>query len=421
MLKVDITIIGAGASGITAAIFAAKKLKDKNKQILILDGMENAGNKLLICGGGRCNVTNANLDINNFNGGSKYIIRNALKAFDEKKTIDWLKGIGVELKLETDGKYFPITDKSKTILTALLNKLNKTNIKILYKTKVSDIKIQDNMFLLSTIKQNIKILSKCLIIATGGKSYPQTGSDGSGLQLIKKLGLNIIPTTPALCPLILKPNTTIGGGFAKFSGISMIAQVMLFNSKGACLHKTIGSLIFTHFGISGPAVLNFSRHLFRTKLEHPEENFSVKIGSPKFDSLNDVNKWLLNEIKSKPKKKAYILLSNIFPERIAKDLCNNLNSLGDIKKDDRNRLAEQIYGFTIEVISDINYESAEVTAGGVDLSEINYRSMETKKVKNLFLCGEILDVDGNVGGYNLQWAWSSGYLAGISAANSLLC
>ncbi|MCX6150694.1 MAG: aminoacetone oxidase family FAD-binding enzyme [Ignavibacteriales bacterium] len=260
-----IGIIGGGAAGLMAAISASEA---GCKSIAIYEGNVRCGTKILMSGGTRCNVTNEKVGAQNFYGGSRNFIKNVLNAFDDKATIQLFKSLGVELKLESTGKYFPVDDDAQSVLNALLFKIKNLGVAIFTSTKIDNIKVDDGAFILKS-KANSFICDK-IIVTTGGKSYPSTGSDGSGYQLAKKFNHSIIPPFPALSPILLNEPK-----LAQLSGVTIPARLSLhLNNKKYLWFED--PLLLTHFGISGPAVLNISREVERLKTE----DLKLLINSP---------------------------------------------------------------------------------------------------------------------------------------------
>jgi predicted Rossmann fold flavoprotein len=414
----DLVIVGAGAAGLAAAIFAAETAAGRDLRILMIEGAAKPGAKILVSGGGRCNVTNENVTPVDFCGGSRAIIRNVLAQFNDQKVREWFGSIGVPLKLEPTGKYFPVSDEAKSVLAALLARVDELGIRMWAGTRVTEIAKSDSGFSL-TLSDTQVIESQRVIIATGGLALPKSGSDGAGMKIMEKLGHTIVPTTQALTPLLLSHGRGIGGRFTEFSGVTIEARMRLFRAgHGKALVDLTGSLLFTHLGLSGPVAMNFSRHWLRERLENPEVALEVTISHPDFTDIGDARKWLSDCIKRAPSSWISSALTRLFPDRIAdamiqeSGVTTNLSQMTAKQRDD---IAVMVSGMRVDVIGARDYNFAEATAGGVELSEIDYHTMESRKVPGLYLCGEILDVDGRIGGFNFQWAWSSGYVAGRAA------
>lgn len=411
----DIIIVGAGAAGLAAAIFAAGRA-DGQRRILLVDGTKKPGAKILVSGGGRCNVTNQTVTAADYWGGSQTIIRNVLRSFDEQHTIAWMKELGVDLKLEPTGKYFPVSDSARTVLDALFSRVAKLGVEVRAGTRITSLRLEDD-FVELTDSDGGTHRAKRVIIAMGGMALPKSGSDGAGLAMVRALGHRIVPTTPALVPLTVTSDQI--ELCKSLSGITFDARMIVRDGAGKKIYERVDSLLFTHFGISGPAALNASRHWLRVQHDTPQALATLTMGAPQFASAEEADQWLLQRARENPRRLAANVLSEIFPERYAAALSGELKEIGKATKEQRRALALSIHAFPIHVSGSRGYAFAETTAGGVELGDVNFRTMESRKAPRLHLCGEILDVDGRIGGFNFQWAWASGRLAGIGAVDAL--
>lgn len=428
--RCDIAVIGAGAAGLAAAIFAAETAGTISVRIVLLESAKKPGAKILISGGGRCNVTNERVSGSDFWGGSSHTVRKVINSFGNQKTIDWFRRLGVALKREPTGKLFPTSDKAQTVLSALLNRVDELGIELRTGSRVTDIVPNRSGFAVdirSVGPTTTQISARCVIVATGGLALPKSGSDGAGLSILARLGHTIVPTTPSLVPLVLKKSRSIGGRFAEFSGITMDARLRLMQGNATKpVTELRGSLLFTHLGISGPLAMDFSRHWLRAKLENPHTGFRVLLGVPGLQSALEAEARILASVRAHPKRQLGTFLNEFFPSRIAQAIADDVGidtTLSQLTRAQRRRLAELLIEMTLEIVGTRGYAYAEATAGGVDLREIEWKTMSSRLIPNLYLCGEILDVDGRIGGFNFQWAWSSGYLAGrgaIEGVNKLM-
>lgn len=389
----DIAIVGAGAAGLTAAIFARRTAP--SARIVALDGAPRIGAKILISGGGRCNVTHHTVAADDFNG-NRNAIAKVLRTFPVSDTIAWFAEMGVTLKREETGKLFPTTDRARSIVDALLRECDGVEVR----TGVRVEAIEAG-FTLGGVQ------ARRVILATGGRSVPKTGSDGRGYDLARSLGHTITTTFPALVPLILPSNHWM----TALSGTSLDAELSVRGETGKVLTRHRGSMLFTHFGLSGPVVLDVSRHW----IESHGALFANLLPEETFESLEAL---LLAEAKRNPRATVGSVLRGRLPERVL-DVLAPSHALGALPKDERRRVVRAIVEQEIPVVRDRGFDYAEVTAGGVPLSEIELATMASRKCEGLYLCGEILDVDGRIGGFNFQWAWASGRLAGTHAARSL--
>jgi predicted Rossmann fold flavoprotein len=416
MLQCDIAIVGAGAAGMAAAIFAGRAAATRQLRIALIDGAPKPGAKILVSGGGRCNVTHQTVTPDDYFGGSRVLIRNVLRAFDERKTVEWMHGMGVDLKLEETGKYFPVTDKARTVLDALTRALRDAGAELIAGTRITSIAPAGEQFFLYTTT-GIFATARRLIVATGGLSLPKSGSNGAGLEWLRKLGHTVVQTTPALAPLVLKHGASPGGRFADLSGVSFDCRIALRSPDGKTLAAETGSALFTHFGLSGPAPMNLSRHIAQWRLGNPSAPPAVTIGHSRFERTEQADAWL--RAAASPRRMTANVLAEVFPERLADVLAHGFGRLADLTREQRTRLARRMAQLPVDVTGDRGYEFAETTAGGVDLREIDVRTMQSRIVPGLFICGEMLDVDGRIGGFCFQWAWATGYLAGRGAVASL--
>lgn len=424
--RCDLAIIGAGAAGLTAAIFAAEAARGTRIRIVLIESAKKPGAKILVSGGGRCNVTNAVVTENDFWGGSPHTIRKVLSAFSNQDVIDWFKGLGVALKREPSGKMFPTTNKASTVLDALLNRCRDLGIVLQTGCRVTGLRPGATGFIIAWQPSDGEkriLRARRVICAAGGMALPKSGSDGSGLALMRKLGHAIVPTTPALAPLILAPGPSIGGRFAEFQGVTLDARLRLCRSQSSKpLIELVGSLLFTHFGVSGPVAMNLSRHWLRARLEEPDTPLRVSLGVPNLENPAQAEDWLHRQFQSHPKSRMRSIIEELYPSRLAAAIAAEIGNdrmASEITRADRRVLASLLAEMPLDVTGTRGYAFAEATAGGVDLHDIDWRTMGSRCVPGLHLCGEILDVDGRIGGFNFQWAWSSGYLAGHGAASAL--
>lgn len=416
--RADLAIIGAGAAGLAAAIFAGREnqAKQLGKRIVLLDGARKPGAKILVSGGGRCNVTNQTVTPADFCGGSPTIIRNVLRRFDERKTVEWMRDMGVELKPEPRGKLFPVTDTARTVLQALLDEVERVGVELRAEHRASDLKPTENGFEIE-IKGFEPLHARRVILSTGGLSLPKSGSDGWGVALARRLGHAVVPTTPSLVPLLTDLSTEVGHALAQFSGLTTNAALDLVLPNGKRLYSREESLLFTHFGLSGPAVLDFSRHLLRYQLENPDQLVYANLRVPKFATEAEAQQWIRDSTAANPVGSIEKLLAAEFPRQLAQYLVQGAPSWAEFSKEKRAYYAKRLAAFPLPITGARGYSFAETTAGGVALEEIHYRTMESKHVRGLSFCGEMLDVDGRIGGFNFQWAWASGFVAGTEAIN----
>jgi hypothetical protein len=397
----DIAVIGAGAAGLTAAIFARRTAPEA--RVVAFDGAPKIGAKILISGGGRCNVTHDVVTPEDFNG-NRHAVAKVLRTFPVAQTIEWFASMGVALKREDTGKLFPVTDRAGTIVEALLQAAEGVEIRTA-----------------SRIESIADVPAKRIILATGGRSVPKTGSDGQGYAMVRAAGHRVTEVFPALVPLVLPADHWM----TRISGTSTGAELSVLNATGRVVARHRGSMLFTHFGLSGPVVLDISRHWIVEKGALranflPDETFESLDAALVAEAQRNPGATVASVLRRRvPERLLAILADPAAGQRPAARRAGGPPHLGQLTKDERRRIVRALVEHAIPVVRDRGFDYAEVTAGGVPLSEIDVSTMASRQCEGLYLCGEILDVDGRIGGYNFQWAWASGRLAGIHAARSL--
>ncbi len=414
--SIDLAIIGGGAAGLASAIFAAEAAP-AGFRIVVFDGAKMLGAKILVSGGGRCNVTHDQVRPEDFNGSQK-IVRNILAAFDVAATVRWFASMGVELKREPTGKIFPVANSAKVILQALLRRCEELGVGLRTGFRVTGIDAPSSAGEVFTVRcETASVGATRAVISTGGRSLPRSGSDGSGWTIVRELGHSVTPTYAALVPLVLAPQMF----HAELAGISQEVELSIFVGGKRIDHRA-GSLLWTHFGVSGPVVMDASRHwtIARETGQEPVVKCNLLPG----ESFESVERWLIQSATIRPKATILYHLAGRFPERMARALLRHVTAdginpaipAGQISRDDRRALVHAMTALTLPVVQHRGWNYAEVTAGGVPLNEIDFRTMESRKVPGLYLAGEILDCDGRIGGFNFQWAWATGFLAGKAMA-----
>lgn len=413
----DIAVIGAGAAGLAAAIFAAETAAqgDRPRRIVLLDGAKTIGAKILLSGGGRCNVTHDVVTATDYFG-KRHIIKNVLAAFTVEQTISWFASLGVELKREETGKLFPVTDKARTILSALVTRCHELGVTLLPDHRVTSVESPtESGFVLQHSHGTMH--AGRVILATGGRSIPKSGSDGFGYNLARCLGHSVTTTVPALVPLVLADTM-----FHKaLSGLSQEVELTTMVQRHK-VDQRIGSLLWTHFGISGPVAMDASR--FWTLGQETGESPALYGNFLPGATEDHVKQWFMGQAAGTPRRSLAKTLTQRVSQRFAEALCIHLEcdpqkAIAQLPRKDRDRLIEALSKFRFPVERDRGWNYAEVTAGGVPLVEINFRTMESKLTPGLYLIGEILDCDGRIGGFNFQWAWATGWLAGHAAAKNM--
>jgi len=407
---VDILVVGAGAAGLFAATWAGRTAAaaGQSLSIVAVDGAKKIGAKILVSGGGRCNITHHAVSETDFAGGTPPAIRKVIRRFTVADTVRFFAESGVEFYREADtGKLFPVTDSSRTILDALVREAVATGVRLLHPARVTAISRTEAGFRVTTSAG--EVLAKRVILCTGGKSLPKSGSDGSGFDLVRSLGHSLTdPIVPALVPLVLPAEHWI----TSLSGLALPATLALRSGSGKRLHATTGSTLCTHRGLSGPAVLDISRHWLVARHADPAATLSIN-WLPE-ESAESIDRLLIDG----QRRGALAVLRQRLTERLARCLCEQAGAAttGDLTRDARRAVAAAVVATPLPIIGDRGFTVAEATAGGVPLSEVRLDTMESRICPGLHLAGEVLDVDGRIGGFNFQWAWSSGFLAGAAAA-----
>jgi predicted Rossmann fold flavoprotein len=404
--SVDVAIVGAGAAGLMAGIWAGRT--DPRRSIVALDGANRLGAKILIAGGGRCNVTHDVVEELAFAGSSRNAIRKVLRRFDVPETVAFFRELGVVLKREETGKLFPTTDRAQTVLDALLAAARTAGVVARHPWRVETVERTDGGFTLAGPSGRLR--ARHVVLATGGRSVPNTGSDGHGYTIARALGHTLTPQVfPALVPLTLPRDHFL----TALAGLSTPVTLEVRAASGRRLARFTDPLLCTHFGVSGPVVLDASRYWIAARAADREACLTV--GWLPGETLESVDAWL----RALGAASAGRRLHTRLPERLARALCTEAgvepSAPGhDLTRERRRALATVLVEMPLPVTGDRGFTHAEVTAGGVPLGELRLGTMASRVVPGLHLCGEICDVDGRIGGYNFQWAWASGYVAGVS-------
>ena len=420
-----VIVIGGGPAGLISAISAAE---EKN-EVIILEKMKEAGRKLLITGKGRCNIT-SNLPIEDFIKnipGNGRFLYSAFNNFNNEDIINLLKDQGVDVKVERGQRIFPVSDKAADVRDALVNKAKKLGVKIITNAKVEKILIKDNyeekaiegVEYTKDGKREI-LNSEKVILATGGKSYPGTGSTGDGYVIAKKLGHTITNIFPSLVPLEAKGESL--KTCKELQGLSLKNVKIKFvdAEKNKEIYEDFGEMLFTHFGVSGPTILSGSAHLLRYKnLEELLKNGKIKVSIDLKPALSNekLDERILRDFSNEKNKLFKNSLDALLPKKMINTIIelSNINpnkKVNEITKKEREYLVNLLKKLEITIKGFRPIEEAIITAGGVNIKEINPKTMQSKLVKGLYFAGEIIDVDAYTGGFNLQIAYSTGYTAG---------
>lgn len=411
---VDIAIVGAGAAGLMTAITVARRFprEGMRPRVVLLDGARTIGAKILVSGGGRCNVTHHAVDEGQYAGGPRRVIRRVLQQFGVSQTVDFFRSIGVELKREETGKLFPVTDDARTVLNALLQETRRLGVELVHPWRVAGIqRTAEGAFELHRADSSERFLTPKLVLATGGMALPKSGSDGAGYQLARSLGHTLTERMfPALVPLVVGPNSR---WITELAGISTRARVDVRTGSGKKIIEFENDLLCTHFGLSGPAVMDASRWL--ADVRGSDRAASLRIAWLPELSFEQADGVILRLGAQTP----VAWLRERLPERLAKAICRQAGvdpsqPAHSLTKEARRALVRSLVEMPIDIAHDRGFTHAEVTAGGVPLAEIDPGTMRSRACAGLWLAGEILDVDGRIGGFNFQWAWASGHVAGTS-------
>ena len=412
-----VIVVGGGPAGMMAAITAA----ENGNEVIIIETMPSFGRKLLITGKGRCNITSSlymSEFIKNTPGNGKFLY-SAFQNYTNKDIIEFLKRQGLEVKEERGNRIFPVTDKSIDVLNCFKKRIDELKIQYKLNTRVEKILIKNNEVLaIRTDKEIIK--TDKIILATGGKSYPLTGSTGDGYKMAKDIGHTIIPIKPSLVPMEVYEKEEC----KRLQGLSLrnVGIKIIDTDRKKIIYEDFGEMIFTHFGISGPTILSGSAHLVKYKdieylLRKKYINISIDL-KPALteEQLDDRILRDFNTFKNKQFKHSLdkLLPQKIIPVVIELSKIHESKKVNEITKEERKRLVELLKNFTITIKSFRPVEEAIITCGGINTKEIDPKTMESKVIKGLYFAGEIIDVDSYTGGFNLQIAYSTGYTAGMS-------
>lgn len=399
-----------------AAIWAGRAaLKSgAGRRIIALDGARMLGAKILVAGGGRCNVTHHEVSERDYAGSTPAAIKKVLRRFTVAQTVEFFRELGVDLKREDTGKLFPTTDKARTVLDALLRAASNVGVEMMNPWRVESVAREEDGFVIRSSEPGWAALrAKRVVLATGGRSLPKTGSDGHGYDIADALGHSVTKRVlPALVPLILAE----GHFVRELSGLTLPATLELRSATGKRLVSFTNSTLCTHFGLSGPSALDISRFYLDRVSDEPDAGVFINwLPGETFESVDA-------ELQTLGKSTPGVWLRRRMPERLALALCaqagvDATTPGASLEREKRRALARCVVEMRLPVTGSRGFAHAEVTAGGVPLSEVNLETMESRVCPRLYLVGEICDVDGRIGGFNFQWAWASGYVAGVAACS----
>ena len=404
-MKTEIAVIGGGASGMIAAITARKS----GKEVVVLERKDRILKKVLITGNGRCNMTNMNADISNYFGKNISSVENILNSFNPQDTMDFFNGLGIICNEENRGKVYPLSGQASSVVDALRFEAERLGVRIETEFYVRKIEKEGFKFKIYS-EERKKIEAGRVVIAAGGQSYPELGSNGSGFELAKELGHSVTKLSPSIVQLKSEKHQVKG-----LQGIKTDVAVTAYgDNKKICTYD--GELLFTDYGISGNVVFNISFVMPLYKNVEFEIDFMEKFD---YNELYEI-------LKERKKIMSHLTMENYFNGMINKKLGQFLSKVSGIEKlskpvkdlndSEIRKLCTVLKKYRIKILDTTGFKNAQVTAGGVSLDEVNSETLESKIVKGLYFSGEVLDVYGECGGFNLQWAWASGYIAGKNAA-----
>ncbi len=409
-----IIVIGGGAAGMMAAVAAA----EKGKQVLLFEKNEKLGKKVYITGKGRCNLTNAcdmeSLFSNVVTNGK--FLYSAFYGFDNQAAIRFFEGAGCNTKIERGERVFPVSDHSSDVIAALHRQMNRLGVDIRLNTSVKALVTGEERVIGVVTQDGETELAEAVIVSTGGLSYPVTGSTGDGYRMAEEKGHSIKPCYPSLVPLVIKEDWC-----KELQGLSLKnVTVTLCQNGKKVFYEGFGEMLFTHFGVSGPLILSASSYYTGRK---SKENTSLYLDLKPALSAEQLDKRVLRDFEENKNKQFKNSLAALFPAKLIPVIIrlsgiDGEKKIHEITKEERLRFVHLIKHIDMTVTGTREFQEAIITKGGISVKEVNPSTMESKLVKGLYFAGEILDVDALTGGFNLQVAWSTGYLAGSSAANT---
>ena len=403
----DVIVIGGGAAGMIAAIAAARR----GRSVILLEKNEKLGKKLFITGKGRCNVTNAAdmEELLNQVVSNRRFLYSSFYGFTNYDLMDFLENLGCPLKTERGNRVFPISDKSSDVISALSKELHRLHVQVEFHKEVKELLIEEGEVKGVILSSGKTLTAQSVVVATGGISYPQTGSTGDGYRFAKQGEHTVTDLAPALVPMNMKE-----ADCKKMQGLSLRNIGFVVKRGKKVIYEDFGELLFTHFGISGPVVLSASSH-FPAKPSNEETVIEIDLkpalSEEQLDArlLRDFEAYRGRQFKNCLDK---LLPAKMIPVIIERSKIDPQKKVNVITKEERKNLIYELKHFTLHMNGFRDYKEAIVTKGGVSVKEVNPSTMESKKIKGLYFAGEVLDLDAVTGGYNLQIAWSTGYAAG---------
>lgn len=416
----DVVIIGAGAAGMMAAITAGRL----GASVCIVEKNEKPGKKIYITGKGRCNITNACETEDLFHSvvTNKKFLYSSFYAFTNFDVVDFFEKAGVRCKVERGNRVFPVSDKSSDVIRALSAECEKSGVKILYHSRAAKILTNEKGVCGVECADGRTILAGGVIVTTGGMSYPGTGSDGDGYQFASDTGHDIVPCIQGLVPMNTQGNLAEQMQGLSLKNVEMNFYILKENGKKKELYREFGEMMFTHFGMTGPIVLSASCHIGR---ELEKQTVYAELDCKPALSKEKLHRRIIRDFEAAPNVSlknslGALLPKSMIPVVLKEAGLDGMEAVNQVTREERERLVDAIKEMTFVVDSLRGWKEAIITRGGVSVKQINPSTMESKRVKNLYFAGEVIDVDAVTGGFNLQIAWSTGYLAGESAANVVL-
>jgi len=404
-------VVGGGAAGMMAAIIAARN----GNEVSLYEKNEKLGKKVFITGKGRCNVTNACAGEDFFENviSNPKFLYSSFYTFDNQSVVNFFETLGCPLKTERGERVFPVSDHSSDIIKALSNELDKNHVKVHLHQKVEAIIVEANAVKGIRLSDGKTLEADGVVLATGGVSYPLTGSDGDGLRMAEETGHSVTKLKPALVPFTLKEDF-----YKELQGLALKNAGARLEYQGKIIYSGFGEMLFTHFGISGPLILSASS-FYSKKIKNEKDEMKLILDLKPALTMEQLDKRVLRDFEENKNKHFKNAVSGLFPLKlipimIQKSGIDPEKPVYDISREERKQFVSLIKNWEMTVTGTRGFREAIITQGGVSIKEINPSTMESKKVKNLFFAGEMIDLDALTGGFNLQIAWSTGYLAGES-------
>lgn len=404
-----VIVVGGGAAGMFAAYFAAQN----GHTVTLLEKNEKLGKKIYITGKGRCNITNSSdmeVLFQNVMSNRKFLY-SAFYSFDNQQVMSFFENHGLEIKVERGNRVFPVSDHSSDVIQTLAKALKQVGVRVMLHTEVSRLLVEEDKIAGVILKDHTKMEVDALVLATGGMSYPSTGSTGDGYRFASETGHKLVPCTPSLVPFECKETWV-----KELQGLSLKnTAITIFNGKKK-LYEDFGEMLFTHFGVSGPMILSASGSIPAKQLQN---ELQLIMDLKPALTEEQLDKRVLRDFEENINKAFKNVVGKLLPSKLVPiiiELCGipEEKKINEISREERQHFVHLVKHLSCTITGVRGWNEAIITKGGVSVKEINPSTMESKKIKGLFMCGELLDLDALTGGYNLQIAWSTGYLAGMS-------